>query len=216
MQRDAASMSMSASGGAARALRFACPIFLCLSIPSAGKLKAKCGGQAPRPVSVCMNTFALCVCFLLFQLSGLDSGADKAIRTLNIFFFGFVTKTSHETCWLCDQEDETSVHLLVVCPFVKEIWWGVRTALNCQCNFSQQIRSLMRWWTRIRNLQQRHKRKGINSLFMLVIWSVWKERNARLFNGSSTAAPHLVQHNLRERDLWILAGARELGRLSSE
>jgi hypothetical protein len=35
--------------------------------------------------------------------------------------------------------------------------------------------------------------KGVNTLVMLVIWSVWRERNAWLFSGGSSTAYDLVQ-----------------------
>jgi mannose/fructose/N-acetylgalactosamine-specific phosphotransferase system component IIC len=60
------------------------------------------------------------------------------------------------------------------------------------------------------------ERKGINSLFMLVIWTLWKEKNARLFNGSSMVAQEVVQKVRHELQLWVMAGANQLGRLVHE
>jgi hypothetical protein len=116
----------------------------------------------------------------------------------------------------CDQENETCNHLLVSCSYAKEVWWAVLSGFSCQCKFTPPANSLSSWWVRLRNLQPRTKRKGMNSLFMLVIWSLWKERNARLFKGSSTAAPELVQKVRQELQLWVMTGANKLGRLVHE
>jgi hypothetical protein len=51
---------------------------------------------------------------------------------------------------------------------------------------------------------------------MLVIWSIWKERNAQLFSACASTAQELIQRIKRDIDLWVLAGARHLGRLSCE
>ncbi|CAN6226182.1 unnamed protein product [Urochloa humidicola] len=119
---------------------------------------------------------------------------------------------AREECCFCEQEKETTDHILVNCSFAKEVWWGVLCSCACTCSFPAP-KSLQGWWRYIRQRQQQEKRKGLDSLFMLTAWHLWKERNARLFQGQSKAAAQLVSGIRQEALLWIEAGAKQLGRL---
>jgi hypothetical protein len=52
------------------------------------------------------------------------------------------------------------------------------------------------------------KKKTMASLAMLVSWKIWKERNARIFETTSTM---LVEKIKEEATVWCLAGANGLG-----
>ncbi|CAM0152437.1 unnamed protein product [Urochloa decumbens] len=123
---------------------------------------------------------------------------------------------AHDTCWLCNQEQETGNHILVNCSFAKEIWWGVLSSLGCNCTFPTTAVSLQGWWTRIRRLQPREKRRGLDTLAMLIIWNLWKERNARLFEDCPSSVPQLLHRVQQELALWVQAGAWRMGVLASE
>jgi hypothetical protein len=53
-------------------------------------------------------------------------------------------------------------------------------------------------------------RKGLRSLVLLIMWEVWKEHNARVFNRHETAATSLMAKISEEASTWIVAGARDL------
>ena len=94
---------------------------------------------------------------------------------------------AHDTCWLCDQEAETVDHLRVNCSFAKVIWWNLLSWMDCSCSF-QGPSQLHTWWEHLRGMQGRDRRRGFDSLFMCIIWAIWKERNKRLFEGTSCTA----------------------------
>jgi len=50
----------------------------------------------------------------------------------------------------------------------------------------------------------------------LIAWALWKERNGRLFEGSSSTAHDLQDQIKLDIKLWIDAGANRLGCLRSE
>jgi hypothetical protein len=50
----------------------------------------------------------------------------------------------------------------------------------------------------------------IDSLFFLIGWLIWKERNARTFNGEATTPMQLCSLIQDEVDSWSLAGYRHL------
>ena len=60
------------------------------------------------------------------------------------------------------------------------------------------------------------KQKGLDSLFALVSWTIWKERNARCFRDASTIVSQLLQVIKAEAEIWIQAGVRDLECLATQ
>ncbi|KXG34346.1 hypothetical protein SORBI_3002G026000, partial [Sorghum bicolor] len=58
------------------------------------------------------------------------------------------------------------------------------------------------------------KRKGIDSLFALVSWQVWKERDARCFPEATSPIAELLLVIKLEADRWIEADAGGLRALA--
>lgn len=52
----------------------------------------------------------------------------------------------HLRCLLCDQEPETMRHLLVHCPFAKQVWHGALAWLRLSCHGTRTILSSLGWW----------------------------------------------------------------------
>jgi hypothetical protein len=48
------------------------------------------------------------------------------------------------------------------------------------------------WWERWRQRWRREKKKGADTLFALVAWKLWKERNARLFQNETATSVQLL------------------------
>jgi hypothetical protein len=107
---------------------------------------------------------------------------------------------------------ETLDHIVVTCSYAKQIWWGIRAALN-ETGTLQQCDNVLDWWEAWRSLWGGEYRQGANSIFVLVAWELWKERNARLFRGSATQPPQLLASIKHHAELWVQAGAKALGRL---
>jgi hypothetical protein len=53
-------------------------------------------------------------------------------------------------------------------------------------------------------------RDGFNSLISLVLWFLWKHRNARVFDGISPSVPRIILVINSEAALWCMAGAKGL------
>ena len=65
------------------------------------------------------------------------------------------------------------------------------------------------WW--IKNaIESGDQRKAIASLFMLMSWEIWKERNARVFCNTAATTMMLVAKIKEEAHLWAIAGATHL------
>ena len=75
---------------------------------------------------------------------------------------------------------------------------------------------LHQWWNHVRFMQVKERRRGLDTLVMLILWSLWKERNARLFDGHSSTILEVQERIKVDIKLWIDAGTTRLGCLRRE
>jgi hypothetical protein len=47
------------------------------------------------------------------------------------------------------------------------------------------------WWDHIQRLQIKEGRRGLDTLVMLIIWALWNEQNARLFDRQASSVQEL-------------------------
>ena len=120
---------------------------------------------------------------------------------------------ARELCYLCDQATETIDHILASCPFSRELWFHILQTFRRQ--LPPTTATTVRWWRDLRSLFDGEQRSGFDSLFALVSWQVWKERNARCFRGQSASFSDLLQLIKAEADCWIQAGAGDLGSMAA-
>jgi hypothetical protein len=95
------------------------------------------------------------------------------------------------TCRLCDQEDESMVHIIFQCSYSRQVWWLILRHLGAIDLQPQHLWSLQFWWGHLRHQMPSTKKKGFDTLFALITWQLWKERNARVFRNPATpSTPH--------------------------
>jgi hypothetical protein len=75
-------------------------------------------------------------------------------------------------CYLCDQVEESIDHIVANCPFTTEVWFLVLQALGLQ--LPQPAPTVRSWWRRLRFGMPTSKQPGMDSLFTLVSWQIWK------------------------------------------
>jgi hypothetical protein len=49
------------------------------------------------------------------------------------------------------------------------------------------------------------RRKAFDSLVVLISWSLWLERNARIFRGTAEPVPRIIDSILAKGELWCSA-----------
>ena len=119
---------------------------------------------------------------------------------------------SHTTCPLCDGAPETATHLVISCPFSGLVW---REILS-RCGIAALVPngdSFPVWWQQARLRLGKSRRKGFDSLVLLLTWKLWLERNSRVFEGKRSTVPALCSSIANEAHLWKLAGATGLSTL---
>jgi hypothetical protein len=63
------------------------------------------------------------------------------------------------------------------------------------------------WWSKLLN-EASDNRKALSSIIMLVSWTIWKERNARIFNHRSAPTAVLLNIIKIEVKLWVAVGGK--------
>jgi hypothetical protein len=75
------------------------------------------------------------------------------------------------------------------------------------------VRTFSAWWCWAASSLPKEKRKGFNSLVILVAWTLWKHRNACVFEGLNPSVPLVCQEVGKETELYCLAGNTTLKEL---
>ena len=73
--------------------------------------------------------------------------------------------------------------------------------------------SFSAWWSLTIKSVPKDRRRGLNSLIILVTWEIWKHRNACVFEGARPSVQLLLQTMSSECALWCMAGASKLKEL---
>lgn len=100
--------------------------------------------------------------------------------------------------------------LIIGCVYSREVWNILLTKLHLQETVFVQEEDVLEWWLKCRKRIDKQLRKGFDSLFFLIGWTIWKERNARTFNATSTLANQLALQIQEEANNWCLAGYKHL------
>uniref|UniRef100_K3Y1G1 Reverse transcriptase zinc-binding domain-containing protein n=1 Tax=Setaria italica TaxID=4555 RepID=K3Y1G1_SETIT len=104
---------------------------------------------------------------------------------------------------------ETADHLFASCCYTQEIWFAVSRILNIHIQSLGTI--IADWWMQLTVGMSKHRKKGFDSSFMLISWTIWKERNDRVFGRSpAQSAAQLITSILHQAQLWIEAGAKHM------
>lgn len=117
-------------------------------------------------------------------------------------------------CVLCDQDEETVQHILVRCVFARDFWYSLLAKFNLQrLSLQNDEDNFAAWWGHACKRVAKAHRKGLNTLIILGAWTLWKLRNAGVFEGTSPSVQLALSNFKLEAQLWSFAGARGLQEL---
>ncbi|KAG2538713.1 hypothetical protein PVAP13_9NG351214, partial [Panicum virgatum] len=104
---------------------------------------------------------------------------------------------------------ETINHLLLLCVFSRQVWFSVLQGLGLQELAPQPDKnSLDDWWDKVNNRVESPVRKGLNSVIILVAWSLWNHRNRCVFYGWQLNLIGVLSSIREELHLWGITRAR--------
>ena len=120
----------------------------------------------------------------------------------------------HSVCPLCDREQETIQHIMLNCIFSRKTWTRILLCVGLVDLAPNHYTSgFSAWWSRAVRRVPKEKREGLNSLIILVVWSLWKHRNACVFDGWDPSVSTTCQEVEAESRLWVMAGDKVLQEL---
>ena len=120
-----------------------------------------------------------------------------------------------DLCPLCKREQESGSHLFFKCRFSRRLWSLVIDKYHVPdfvISTWPLFDSVQSWWASTCDDGYPH-RQAKASLTMLVSWTIWNERNARVFRHKCAPPTVLLSSIATEANLWIIAGAKKLGSL---
>lgn len=94
----------------------------------------------------------------------------------------------------------------VSCAYTKRVWSAIANwARDTNLTPTQwtALGSILDWWMEIRLIEQASNRKGQESLIILTLWQIWKERNRRIFQHQRNEVPETVAIIKEEARAWI-------------
>jgi len=99
-------------------------------------------------------------------------------------------------CIICDQAVETMDHIILGCVFSREVWASCLRRFRLQDRVLVQESDIMQWWTDSRRCLPKSIRRGFDSLFFLVGWTLWKCENLQWDAkvGGAAASSHWYRH----------------------
>jgi hypothetical protein len=102
-------------------------------------------------------------------------------------------------------------HILSNCVFTRQFWHNILTPIGLSSVGPKRRDSVFaEWWRKASTKIPKSKRKGFNSMVILVAWSIWKQRNRCVFEGARPCLPTLEDGFKDEMRLWFSAGAKNM------
>ena len=116
--------------------------------------------------------------------------AEKISTVDNLRKRRIMSEAISDTCVLCGKEKETITHLFLHCEFASCIWQSFFKKCGISWCLPRALSELMEAW-------RSGPFKGVGLILwrlipFSILWSIWKERNNRIFNGKSKDREDIV------------------------
>uniref|UniRef100_A0A453HE53 Reverse transcriptase zinc-binding domain-containing protein n=1 Tax=Aegilops tauschii subsp. strangulata TaxID=200361 RepID=A0A453HE53_AEGTS len=118
--------------------------------------------------------------------------------------------TQDTACILYSQETESIDHLLSGCVFSRITWHEIMSWCRLTTPPMDSDTVFFTWWSKVVDESPCCLRKGLNSIVALTAWSIWKHRNAAIFENRRPSTEDLILSIKDDARLWAKAGARGL------
>lgn len=106
-----------------------------------------------------------------------------------------------QTCTFCN-EDETADHIFIHCVFAQNIWTHFIEKLKWFFTMTPDVTSLLFAWS-LPHANKVHTQ--IWSIIpVIIIWSIWKEINSRVFDGKQITEASIICKAQYEMYTWCL------------
>jgi hypothetical protein len=111
-------------------------------------------------------------------------------------------------CPLCNQEPETTAHLILHCTFARQVWDKMENWTQQLVQAPGQGLEVMNWWEKgLANLPKKKCRLKA-ALMIYCAWNIWKARNKRVFDNKILSPVEVFQESKAEAHCRTLACGR--------
>ncbi|XP_048494765.1 uncharacterized protein LOC125494915 [Beta vulgaris subsp. vulgaris] len=138
---------------------------------------------------------------IFFWLALLDR-----INTLKNLVAHNIISPAEASCPFCNLVIEDSVHLFIHCYFAQSIWSSWLKVWNLSWVWPSNLERAFAQWSFPR--KSRFFKKVWIASFQVIVWSLWKERNDRIFNHILSSS-QAVQNMVILRLCWWIKGWKE-------
>jgi hypothetical protein len=109
-------------------------------------------------------------------------------------------------CVLCCQEPETANHIVVQCPFSREIWYTLLLKYRLHRLTPEATVDFNMWWSSLAESVPPPLWQELNALILLVARRLWLERNSRVFYRFATLLLEVCRQISEDFEQWKKAG----------
>ncbi|XP_042515398.1 uncharacterized protein LOC122089774 [Macadamia integrifolia] len=93
-------------------------------------------------------------------------------------------------CPRCQQEEETTMHLILQCPFAKAVWFASSVSLHSDIMIHESfVDWLEQWFFKSKQMNDFDK---IDSIVAFISWELWKSRNSFIFKNNKEFTQQVV------------------------
>src|SRR4051812_29420060 len=100
------------------------------------------------------------------------------------------------------QEQETLDHLLIQCAHERAVWYDALQPLGWKRFTPTHANTLHSWWTRVSAATPSQLRHRVNACVILIMHTLWKERNRRVFEDAYLATNDMRNLIMQEWKVW--------------
>jgi hypothetical protein len=104
-------------------------------------------------------------------------------------------------CCMCKSDGESIDHLFIHCPVAKELWNAVFCLLGVLWVLPQHVRELVEGW----HVSNHRQFRIWNAVPHCLMWSLWRERNSRIFEHGELNIEDLKLQFFRTLFEWMQA-----------